>query len=134
VTSFFTEENIDRPKGVEYYLGCDHLLFREGSLADCGISDGRSVALYPMGKSAAANRREGIWFLFGGLLPLLIGLTCVIFAVSSSSEVSDAKSYNGLFLFVGILLLIPGAVAFSVGLILIPECPMPCYFSGTDWW
>jgi hypothetical protein len=118
----------------KYYLGYDQLLFREGTLAECGITHGKSVELYAPGKNAAAYHNEGLRLVLWALFPLIIGLACFAFAVLSNSQIGDSNSFKALFLFLGFVLLIPSTVIIIMGLIQIPDCPMPCYFSGTEWW
>jgi hypothetical protein len=118
----------------KYYLGYEQLLFREGTLAECGIGHEKSVELYAPGKNAARYHNEGLSFVLWSLIPLVIGVACFAFAVTSGSQQADAASFEALFLFLGLLLVIPSAMILILGLILIPDCPMPCYFSGTEWW
>jgi hypothetical protein len=134
IVSRFLAQEPTIPKGKAYYLGYDQLLFREGTLDDCGITHGKSVELYAPGKTAAAYHNEGAAFVLWSLLPIVFGLASLLFSVASVREAVDTSDYNAMFLFIGLLLLIPGVVVLALGLILIPECPMPCYFSGTDWW
>jgi hypothetical protein len=135
VVANFLQQEPDIPRqGKTYYLGYDQLLFREGTLADCGIIHGKSVELYSPGKTAAAYHNEGAAFVLWSLVPLVVGIACFLFTVTFKGSTEDSNSYNGLFLFLAFLLLIPSAVVLTLGLILIPECPMPCYFSGTEWW
>jgi predicted membrane protein len=73
-------------------------------------------------------------FVLWSLIPIVFWLACFLFSVTSNSNDKDANSYKALFLFLGPLLLIPSTVVLILGLILIPDCSMPCYFSGTEWW
>jgi hypothetical protein len=118
----------------KYYLGYEQLLFREGTLAECGIGHEKSVELYAPGKNAAAYHNQGLSFVLWSLIPLILGIAALGFAVTSNSAQGDANDFEALFLFLGLLLVIPAAMVFVLGLILIPVCPMPCYFSGTEWW
>ena len=114
-----------------YYLGYDSLLFREGTLEECGITHGKTVEMISPGKNSSAYHNEGLSLIFYSIVPLVLGLSAVIFSVSTMSVVS--YDYQALFLFVGMLLFVPSLICIIIGLILIPDCPMPCYFSGTDW-
>jgi hypothetical protein len=118
----------------KYYLGYDQLLFREGTLAECGITHGKAVELYAPGKNAAAYHNEGLKFAVWSLLPLVIGIACFLFSVTAGNVGEEANDYHALFLFLGLLLVIPASLMLVLGLVLIPECEMPCYFSGREWW
>jgi hypothetical protein len=118
----------------KYYLGYEQLLFREGTLADCGIGHEKSVELYAPGKNAAAYHNEGLSFVLWSLIPLVLGVACLGVSATSNSGQIDANDFKALFLFLGFLLVIPGGMVLILGLILIPVCPMPCYFNGTEWW
>jgi hypothetical protein len=126
--------DVPQSPGKKYYLGFDQLLFREGTLTECGITHNKTVELYAPGKNAAVYHNEGLTFVLWALIPILLGITCFVFAVMSNSERPEANNFKALFLFLGMLLLIPSASVLILGLILIPECPMPCYFGGTEWW
>jgi hypothetical protein len=71
------------------------------------------------------------------LLFLVMGSACLLFSVTGEPQGTDSNDWQALFLFLGLLLLIPAALALILGLVLVPvlapECPMPCYFPGTDW-
>lgn len=114
-----------------YYLGYDQLLFREGKLAECGITQGKSVELYAPGKNAAAYHNEGLSLVVWSLIPFVIGLASLLFSITTGDSVDN--DYQAMFLFLGLVLLIPSCLCIVMGLILIPECPMPCYFNGTEW-
>jgi len=114
-----------------YYLGYDQLLFREGTLAECGITHGKSVELIAPGKNAAAYHNEGLSLVIWSILPFIFGLAAILFSMTTGAYVDN--SYQALFLFIGLVFMIPSALCAIVGLILIPECPMPCYFNGTEW-
>lgn len=114
-----------------YYVSYDQLLFREGTLAQCGITHGKSVELIAPGKNHAAYHNEGLNFLVFSLLPFIIGVASIVFSMTSGSSVGN--TYQALFLFLGLLFLIPSVLIGVIGMILIPECPMPCYFNGTEW-
>jgi hypothetical protein len=116
-----------------YYLGYDQLLFREGSLADCGIVHGKAVELYAPGKNAAVNHNEGLGFVVCSIIPIILGVTALMFSILSARHAVDSASWQAMFLFLGFLLLVPGGTVLVLGLILIPECSMPCYFSGSHW-
>jgi hypothetical protein len=116
-----------------YYLGYDQLLFREGTLADCGIVHGKAVELYAPGKNAAVNHNEGLGFITCSIIPIVLGVAALIFSILSTRSAANSGSWQAMFLFLGFLLLVPSATVLVLGLILIPECPMPCYFSGSHW-
>jgi hypothetical protein len=118
----------------KYYLGYDQLLFREGTLTECGITHGKAVELYAPGKNAAVNHNEGLLFLLCSIPPIVLGFACFLFSILSKQYSIDAGHWQAMFLFLGFLLLVPGATVLILGLILIPECPMPCYFTGSAWW
>jgi hypothetical protein len=118
----------------KYYLGYDQLLFREGTLGECGITHGKAVELYAPGRNAAAYHNEGLLFIVCSLLPLAIGLACFLFSVTASNgSTAAANDYQAMFLFLGLLLMIPASLVLVLGLVLVPECSMPCYFSGVNW-
>jgi hypothetical protein len=81
VSEFLTSAPEIPTRNKKYYLGYDQLLFREGTLSDCGITHGKAVELYSPGKSAAAYHNEGLLFIVWSLLPLVIGITCFLFFV-----------------------------------------------------
>ncbi|EAY19039.1 hypothetical protein TVAG_247180 [Trichomonas vaginalis G3] len=114
-----------------YYVSYDQLLFREGTLAQCGITHGKSVELIAPGKNHAAYHNEGLTLIVTSLLPFIFGLASVIFSMTCGANVDT--SFKALFLFLGFLFLIPAVLVGVIGMILIPECPMPCYFNGTEW-
>ncbi|EAX91155.1 hypothetical protein TVAG_497960 [Trichomonas vaginalis G3] len=114
-----------------YYVSYDQLLFREGTIAQCGITHGKSVELIAPGKNHAANHNEGLFLLVVSFLPFIIGIATI--ALSMSSETSISTHWKAFFLFLGFLFIIPATLTGIVGMILIPECPMPCYFRGTEW-
>ena len=115
----------------KYYLGYDQLLFREGTLRECGITHGKSVELYAPGKNSAAYHNEGLSMIIWSIIPFIIGLACLLFSITSSTSVDS--NFQALFLFLGLLLDIPSLLFIVLGFILIPKCPMPCYFVGTTW-
>jgi hypothetical protein len=118
----------------KYYLGYDQLLFREGTLSECGITHGKAVELYAPGRNAAAYHNEGLLFIVWSLIPLAIGLACFLFSVTAANTGDpDANDYQAMFLFLGLLLMIPASLVLVLGLVLVPECSMPCYFSGVHW-
>ena len=114
-----------------YYLGYDQLLFREGKLGECGITQGKSVELYAPGKNAASYHNEGIKLIVWSIIPLVIGLASILFSITTGESV--ANDYQAMFLFLGLILLIPSILCIVMGFILVPECNMPCYFNGTEW-
>lgn len=126
----FRETYKDIPNKT-YYLGYDQLLFRDGTIEQCGITHGKTVELIAPNKNAAVYHNEGLSLLIWSLLPMVFGLAAIIFSMTTDSFVDS--SYQALFLFIGLIFLIPSVLCGIVGLILIPECPMPCYFSGTEW-
>ena len=107
------------------------LLFREGTVAECGISHGKSVELIAPGKNAAAYHNQGLTMIIYSLIPLVIGLAALIFSMTTGNNVSNSD--QALFLFIGLILTIPSIIIIAIGLVLIPECPMPCYFNGQEW-
>jgi hypothetical protein len=135
VVSEFLSSTPDIPtQNKKYYLGYDQLLFREGTLNECGITHGKAVELYSPGKHSAAYHNEGIKFIVWSLLPLVIGIACFLFSVTSINDATpDANDYQAMFLFLGLLLMIPGSLVLILGLVLIPECSTPCYFTGVEW-
>ncbi|OHT13183.1 hypothetical protein TRFO_16735 [Tritrichomonas foetus] len=130
VAKKFLETYPEIPQNKEYYLGYDQLLFREGTLHECGITHGKSVDLYAPGKNAAAYHNEGLSMIIWALIPFAIGFACLLFSITSSQIDTN---YQALFLFVGLLLDIPSTLILIIGFILLPTCPMPCYFIGTEW-
>lgn len=130
VVKKFLDTYTEIPKNRKYYLGYDELLFREGTLADCGITHGKSVELYAPGKNAAAYHNEGLTLILWALIPFIIGFAALIFAITAEGIEND---FQALFLFIGFLLDIPSIIIIGIGLILLPTCPMPCYFVGTQW-
>jgi hypothetical protein len=134
VAEFLASASDIPTQNKKYYLGYDQLLFREGTLNECGITHGKAVELYAPGKNSAAYHNEGLKFVVWSLLPLMIGLACFIFSVTASNgTTADANDYKAMFLFLGLLLMIPGSLVLVLGFVLIPECSMPCYFSGVEW-
>jgi hypothetical protein len=134
VTEFLASTPDIPSQNKKYYLGYDQLLFREGTLNECGITHGKAVELYSPGKHSAAYHNEGLQFVVWSLLPLVIGLASFLFSVTSTNDgTPEANDYQALFLFLGMLLLIPAGLVLVVGLVLIPECSMPCYFTGAEW-
>jgi hypothetical protein len=133
IVEAFQKDEPSVPGGKQYYLGYDQILFREGTLAECGITHDRLVELYAPGKNATAYHNEGLSFVLGSVIPLVIGLACLVFSVTSTTDVEGAHEYSGMFLFVGFLLCIPSVLILILGFILMPDCPMPCYFTGTEW-
>jgi hypothetical protein len=121
------------PQDPRYYLGYDELLFREGTLAECGITHGKSVELYAPGKNAAAYHNEGLSFILWGIIPFVIGVACFVFPLSVKLNGDDGDAFSALFIFLGFVVLIPAIIVLTLGFILIPECPTPCYVSGTAW-
>ena len=115
---------------LTYYIGYDQLLFREGTLTECGITHGKLVELIAPGKNAAAYHNEGLALIIWSIIPFIFGLSCLIFSMISGSI---DNSYQALFLFLGLIFIIPSFLTALIGMVLIPECPMPCYFNGTDW-
>jgi hypothetical protein len=132
VNSFLSSEQISAP-GKQYYLGYDQLLFREGTLAECGITHGKSVELYAPGKNAVAYHNEGLAFILWGIIPFVIGIACFAFPVTAKLNGDDGDAFSAFFLFLGLVFLIPSILILTLGLILIPECPTSCYVSGTVW-
>lgn len=130
VVDAFLKTHPEIPKNREYYLGYDQLLFREGTLRECGITHGKSVDLYAPGKNAASDHNEGLCLIVWSIIPITIGLAALIFSITSTNVSND---FQALFLFIGLLLVIPSSLLIVIGLILIPKCPMPCYFVGTKW-
>lgn len=130
VVDTFLKTHPEIPKNREYYLGYDQLLFREGTLRECGITHGKSVDLYAPGKNAAANHNEGLSFIVWSIIPFTIGFAALLFSITTTKTDND---FQALFLFLGLLLVIPSSLMIVIGFILIPECPMPCYFVGTKW-
>jgi hypothetical protein len=135
VVSEFLSSTPDIPtQNKKYYLGYDQLLFRDGTLSECGINHGKAVELYSPGKNSAAYHNEGLKFIVWSLLPLVIGLACFLFSITSiNEETPEANDYQAMFLFLGLLLMIPGSLMLILGLVLVPECSTPCYFTGVEW-
>jgi hypothetical protein len=50
---------VPRSATKKYYLGYDQLLFREGTLAECGITNNKSVELYAPGKKKRHTTMKG---------------------------------------------------------------------------
>jgi hypothetical protein len=115
-------------------MGYDQLLFRDGTLTECGITHGKAVEIYAPGRNSATYHNEGLQFIVMSFLPFLIGLACFLFSVTSQSSEGEAADWRAFFLFLGVLLLVPSALIFVIGMVLVPECSTPCYFSGTSWW
>lgn len=133
VTEFLSTYR-DIPQNKTYYLGYDQLLFRTGTLRECGITHGKSVELYAPGKNHAAYTNQGLQFMVWSCIPIVIGIACLLFSMmSTDSSIADMSDYQALFLFLGFLILTPSALIFILGMILVPGCNMPCYFSGTEW-
>lgn len=114
-----------------YYLSYDSLLFREGTLEECGITHGKTVEMVSPGNNSSIYHNEGLNLIIISIVPLILGLTAIIFSLTATSVVSD--NYKALFQFIGIILTIPSLICVIIGLVLIPDCPIPCYFSGSDW-
>ncbi|KAK8894396.1 hypothetical protein M9Y10_022831 [Tritrichomonas musculus] len=130
VVDAFLKSYPEIPKNREYYLGYDQLLFREGTLRECGITHGKSVELYAPGKNAAAYHNEGLSMIVWSIIPFVIGIAALLFSITATKVRND---FQALFLFLGLLLVIPSTLIIVIGLILIPKCNMPCYFVGTKW-
>ena len=118
---------------LTYYIGYDQLLFREGSLTECGITHGKLVELIAPGKNAAAYHNQGLSLIIWSILPFIFGLAALIFSMTSSSSSTVDSESQALFLFLGLIFMIPSFITAIIGMVLIPECPMPCYFNGTEW-
>ena len=114
-----------------YYIGYDQLLFREGTITECGITHGKLVELIAPGKNAAAYHNQGLSLIIWSIVPFLFGLAALIFSMTSNAAIES--EYQALFLFLGLTFLIPSFITAIIGMILIPECPMPCYFNGSEW-
>jgi hypothetical protein len=132
VNTFLASEPLI-PQGKQYYLGYDQLLFRDGTLAECGITHGKSVELYAPGKNAAAYHNEGLAFILWGIIPFVIGVACFVFPVTAKLNGDDGDAFSAFFIFLGFVFLIPSILVLTLGLILIPECSTSCYVSGTAW-
>ena len=100
-------------------------------MQECGISHGKTVELIAPGKNAAAYHNQGLTLIIWSLVPLIFGLASVIFSMTTGTYVQN--TYQALFLFLGLICLIPSMVGIIIGLILIPESNMPCYVNGTEW-
>lgn len=131
VVTDFLDTYKDIPSNKTYYLGYNQLLFREGTIKECGITHGKSVELYAPGKNASSYHNEGLAIIAWSLIPLVFGIASLLYSFTSSSEIDC--DYQAMFLFLGLLLTIPSILCLTLGLILIPGCPMPCYFNGTEW-
>ncbi|KAH0787487.1 hypothetical protein GPJ56_008682 [Histomonas meleagridis] len=129
VAKDFLDTYPDIPQDKEYYLGYNQLLFRSGTLQECGITQGKSVDLFAPGKNAAAYHNEGLKFITWAIIPLVIGLSALFYTFSA--DVSN--EYQALALFVGLIFTIPSFICIIIGSTLIPGCHMPCYFTGTEW-
>ena len=131
VVEKFRENFPNELPNATYYLGYDQLLFREGKLGECGITQGKTVELYAPGKNAASYHNEGIKLIVWSIIPLVIGLASLLFSITTAELVSN--DYQAMFLFLGLILLIPSTLCIVMGFILVPECNTPCYFNGTEW-
>ena len=114
-----------------YYVGYDQLLFKDGTIEECGITQGKFVELIAPGKNAAVYHNQGLTMIIWSLLPLVFGLAAILFSMTTGSHVEN--TYQALFFFLGLTFTLPSVVAIFIGLVLIPECPMPCYFNGSEW-
>ena len=130
VAKDFLDTYPDIPPDKEYYLGYNQLLFRSGSLQECGITQGKTVEIYAPGKNAAVYHNEGLKFITWAVIPLVIGLSALVYTFSASSIGND---YQSLALFIGLIFTIPSVLCIVLGFTLIPDCYMPCYFTGTEW-
>ena len=134
VVESFLDSYSDIPRNRTYYMGYDNLLFRTGTLRECGITHRKSVELYAPGKNHASYNNQGLLFMVWSSIPAIFGIACILFAMfSQDSEVADISEYQAFFLFLGFIVLTPSALIFILGMILVPGCQMPCYFSGTEW-
>ena len=106
-------------------------MFKDGTIEECGISHGKFVELIAPGKNAAAYHNQGLTMILWCLIPLVFGIAAILFSMTTGAHVEN--TYQALFLFLGLTFTIPSVVGLFIGLILIPECPMPCYFNGTEW-
>jgi hypothetical protein len=114
-----------------YYVGYEQLLFREGTLQDCGITHGKMVEMISPGKNAPAYHNQGLALILWSIIPLIFGVSALIFSMMKGS--TDNTEVKALYLLIGLLFLIPSILVLVIGMILIPQCPTPCYFNGNSW-
>lgn len=130
VTKAFLNDETGIPQDKQYYMGYDQLLFKDGTLQECGITQGKTVDLYAQGKNNSIFHNEGLTLVLWSIIPLLFGISLLAFSVIAQNIEETFKSFC---LFFGMILLIPSLIVLFIGLVLIPECGMPCYFTGSSW-
>ncbi|KAH0789460.1 EF hand family protein [Histomonas meleagridis] len=114
----------------EYYLGYNQLLFRFGTLDECGITQDKCIELYSPKKNAHVNHNEGVKCITWSIIPLVVGIASLIYTFTTTNV---SNQYQALAMLIGLACVLPSLLCIFLGLILLPDFNMPCYFTGSQW-